>query len=147
MTLRAKLDEDLKAAMRAGNQVARDTLRMVLAALKLEDLRLGRAPEDAEVLDVLAKAVKTRHESIAQFEQGGRADLAAKERAEIAVLQAYLPRPLSEADARQAIQALAKELSLGSKRELGQLMKAAMARFKGQIDGKLVQKIAGEILS
>lgn len=147
MTLRSKLEEDLKSAMRSGNAVARDTLRMVLAALKLEDLRLGRAPDDTDVLDVLAKAVKTRLESIAQFEKGDRADLVAKERAEIEVLQGYLPRQMSEADARAAVRMLASELSISAKKDLGQLMKAAMTRYKGQIDGKLAQRIAGELLS
>ena len=77
----------------------------------------------------------------------GRADLSAKEKAELAVIQAYLPKAMSEAEAKAAIQALAKEMNLTSKKDMGTLMKAAMAKHKGSLDGKLAQKVLGEILT
>src|SRR6185436_20483983 len=94
--------------------------------------------EDEE-LAVFQKAVKMRQESIVQFEKGGRDDLVSRERAELAILQGYLPKSLSEEELRAAARGVLDELKVTSKKDLGVAMKALMARHKGRVDGKLAQ--------
>ena len=147
MSVREKLAEELKAAMKAKEVVARDALRMIKSNLDEAELKKGAPLDDAEELDVLLRAVKTRQESAAQYEEGGRPELAEKERAEIAIVERFLPKAMSEDEARDALVALAAELGLTEKKQLGQLMKAVTARYRGIIDGKLASKIAGSILS
>jgi uncharacterized protein YqeY len=144
--LKQKLGEDVKAAMKAGNALERDTLRLLQADIQKREVALGRDLSPEEQLDACAKAVKTRQESIEQFDKAGRKDLADKERAEMAVLQRYLPKVRDEAETRALVQALIAELKVTAKKDVGVLMKAVMAKHKGEVDGKLVQKIAGEIL-
>ena len=147
MSVREKLAEELKAAMKAKEVVARDALRMIKSNLDEAELKKGAPLDDAEELDVLLRAVKTRQESAAQYEEGGRPELAEKERAEIAIVERFLPKAMSEDEARDALVALAAELGLTEKKQLGQLMKAVTARYRGIIDGKLASKITGSILS
>jgi len=147
MTLLEKLQADVKQAMLARDEVARDTLRMLIAAVKKHELEGGKTITEELVNEVLLSAAKTRQESIDQFSKAGRADLVAKETAELEVVRRYLPRQLNEDETRSAVQVLIAELKLTAKKDLGQLMKAAMARHKGQIDGKLVQRLAGELLA
>ncbi|MEW6074183.1 MAG: GatB/YqeY domain-containing protein [Planctomycetota bacterium] len=146
MSIQARLSEDLKAAMRAGDVIARDTIRMVLAALKNRRIERGADLDEGEELAVLGKGVKSREDSAAQFAAAGRSDLAGRERAEIEVIRRYLPAELSEADVREIVRATIAELGLDSKRQLGQLMKSVLAERKGRIDGKLVQRLANEML-
>ncbi len=138
MPLLEQIDRDLKKAMLARDEVSRDTLRM----LKSELLTL----EDPDEIAVLTRAVKSRRDSIASYLEGGREDLAAQERAEIEVIQRYLPKPLSEEEAREAIAVIIGEVGAESKRDLGKVMKEIRTRFPGRIDGKLASGIAGELL-
>ena len=148
MSVQARIETDLKQAMRDRNEVARDTLRMVLNDLKKKQAELSKDDLSSdEEQAVLLRAVKTRQESIEQYDKAGRADLSAKERAEVAVVEAYLPKKMSEAETRAVVGALIAELGLTSKKDVGLLMKPLMARYKAQVDGKLVQRIAGEMLA
>jgi len=133
--------------MRERNDVARDTLRLLLSDLKKRgvDLQKDELTPDEE-LSVVQKAQKTRQESIEQFDKAGRTDLASKERAELAVIQGYLPKMMSEDEARTAVKSLIAELKITSKKDMGALMKPLMAKYKGLIDGKTAQKIIGELL-
>jgi len=139
MSLLEQIDADLKKAMLARDEVTRDTLRM----LKSELLTLEQPDEIA----VLTRAVKSRRDSIQSYVEGGRQDLADKERAEIEVIQRYLPKPLAEDEARDAIAAIIAEVGASNKKEIGKVMKEVRARFPGQIDGKLAATIAGQLLS
>jgi uncharacterized protein YqeY len=146
MSLRERLEADVKAAMRSGDTTARDTLRMVLATLKGAEIDSGTESTEAEVQAVLVKAVKTRRESIDQFEQGDREDLAAIERAQVEVLERYLPKQLSEDEARAAVAAAIAELGASSKADLGPVMKALRAKHGSALDGKLASRLAAEQL-
>jgi len=139
MALLEQIDADLKKAMLARDTVTRDTLRM----LKSELLKL----DDPDDLEVLTRAVKSRRDSIKSYTEGGRQDLADQEQAEIEVIQRYMPKPLSDDEAREAIAAIVSEVGASTKKDLGKVMKEVRARYPGQIDGKLASTIAGELLS
>jgi uncharacterized protein len=147
MVLKEKWEADVKQAMLAKDEVRRDTLRLVLSELKKLDMEKGIEITPEIEQDVLLKAVKQRQQSIAEFEKAGRADLVAKEKAELEVLLGYMPKQLSEAEAKAIITALAKELGVSAKKDQGTVMKAIMARYKGQLDGRIAQKILGEVLT
>jgi uncharacterized protein YqeY len=146
MSLKARLEGDLKQAMLQKQETVRDTLRLLLSEFKRLEVQEGQTLTPEIEVDVLLKAVKQRQQSIAEFDKAARADLSAKERSELAVIQGYLPKQLTEAETRAAIEAAIAELKIASKKDIGQLMKPLMSRYKGQIDGKLVQRIAGELL-
>ena len=147
MALKEKLEADVKTAMLAKNEVTRDTLRLILSELKRLDLQEGKEITPDVETDVLLKAVKMRQQSIAEFDKAGRADLVAKEKAELAVIQSYLPKSMSDAEVEAAIKSLMAELKLTSKKDMGTLMKAVMAKYKGQIDGKKTQELLGKLLT
>jgi uncharacterized protein YqeY len=138
MSLLEQINADLKKAMLERDAVTRDTLRMV----KSELLTLDNPDE----LAVLSRAVKSRRDSIKSYVEGGRQDLADKEQAEIEVIERYLPKQLSEDEAREAIAGIIGELGLSSKKELGQVMKEVKARYPGQVDGRLASSIAAQLL-
>lgn len=147
MGLKETLETDVKRAMLAKDEVVRDTLRLLLSEFKRLEVQEGQTLTPQIEQDVLLKAAKQRQQSIDEFDKAGRTDLSAKEKAELAVIQGYLPKAMSEAEAKAAIQSLAKEMNLTSKKDMGTLMKAAMAKHKGSLDGKLAQKVLGEILT
>ena len=142
-----QLNADLKAAMFAKDDVARGTLRMILADLKNRRIEVQRDLTDDDVIAVLQRGVKTRKDSFEQYQKGGREDLAAIEQAELDLLDKYLPQTLSEDETRAVVAAKIAELGITSKRDLGQLMKAVLAEHGAAADGKLVSRLAGELLS
>lgn len=146
MSYNSRFQEDLKTAMRAGDVETRDTLRLLVAAIKYKRIELGREPNEAEELQVLQKQVKTREESAEQYDAAKRPDLAAKERGEIAVIERYLPARMSDDDVRALVARTIKEVGAASKADLGKVMKAVMSAHQGKVDGKAVQRIAGELL-
>lgn len=143
---RTKIEADIKAAMLARNEVARDTLRLVINDVKKGEEDKGRAATEEDVLAALSGGAKRRQESIDQFDRAGRKDLADRERAELAVISAYLPKQMDEAQARKLVGDLIAELKLTSKKDVGALMKGLMAKHKGAVDGKLAQRLAMELL-
>jgi hypothetical protein len=146
VSLLERLQEDMKRAMKAGDALTRDTLRLAITDLNKRALDLARGLSADEELAVLQKCVKSREDSVAQYSSAGRDDLADKERAEIGVIQRYLPTMLGEAETRSLVQQTIARLGLSSQKDLGPLMKAVLAEHKGRIDGKLVQRLAGELL-
>lgn len=146
MSLRERIDQDLKRAMLDKNEMARDALRLVKSELLLEEVKLGRPIEDAEVITALQRAVKQRKDAIEQFKSGGRNDLVEAEEKQLSVITGYLPESLSEADTRAAIESLKVELGLSTKKDLGTLMKALKAKHP-TADPKLASQIAASVLS
>ena len=146
MSLFTKIQEDLKTAMRAKNEVARDTLRMVVSEMKNTRIELQRDLEEADELAVLARCVKTRRDSVEQYQQHGRPELAEKELAEIAVIEGYLPAQMGPDEARSAVRAAIEETGAKSMKDMGLVMKSLMAKHKGLIDGKAAQQLLKELL-
>jgi len=146
-TTLSKLQDDMKQAMKSGDALTRDTLRLVITDLKKKELDLARELKPEEELSVLQKCVKSREDSVAQYDAASRKDLADRERAEIGVIRRYLPEMLGESETRSIVEAMIRKLGVTSKKDLGQVMKAVLAEHKGKVEGKLVQKLAGELLS
>jgi uncharacterized protein YqeY len=147
MTLMDRLNDDLKTAMRAKDEVARGTLRMIMAELKNRKIEAQRDLTEDDVIAVLQRGVKTRKDSIEQYQSGGRQDLADKEQAELDLLTGYLPQVKSEDETRAIVAAKIEELGLTSKRDMGQIMKAVLAEHGATVDGKVVSRFAGQLLS
>jgi len=143
MTMFEKLMDDMKAAMKAHDMPRVNTLRGVIAKAKDLTVNAGKEMTDDAVMSVIAKAVKQREESIAQFESAGRAELAAGEKAELELLKVYLPAQLSEEEVAAVVKATVADLGATSKKDMGRVMKEVMVRVKGQADGKLVSKLVG----
>jgi uncharacterized protein YqeY len=146
VSIKARIEADLKDAMRSGDQLARDTLRMVLSAMKYQRIEAQADLDQKGELAVLQTCVKTRKDSVEQYEKAGREDLASKERREIEIIQRYLPQQLSEEETRALVERAIAALGITSKKDVGKLMKAIMAEHKDEVDGKAVQRIAGELL-
>ena len=134
MTLKERITEDMKAAMRASEKERLLTIRMVQAAIKQREVDERVVLDDAQVIAVLEKMVKQRRESIVAFEQGGRADLAEKEKAEIALLQAYLPTQLSAAEVDALIKEAIATTGATSMKDMGKVMGAVKAKAAGRAD-------------
>ena len=141
-----KLMEDLKTAMKAHDKAALNAIRGTIAKVKDLTVNAGKEIVDDVVVQVIAKGVKQRDESIAQFTTAGRADLAEGEKAEREVLAKYLPAQLSEEEVAAVVKAVVADLGATSKKDMGRVMKDVMARVKGQADGKLVSKLVGAAL-
>ena len=133
-TLKERITEDMKAAMRAGEKERLGTIRMLQAAIKQREVDERVMLDDAQVLAVIEKMLKQRKESIAQFEQGGRADLAAKEKSEIDLLVAYLPAQLSDAEVDALIQAAIASTGAASIKDMGKVMGVVKAQAAGRAD-------------
>lgn len=138
MSLRDQLKADVSAAMRSGETLRRDTLRMALSALALVEKELKRDATDDEVLGVIVKAVKTRKESVDAYIAANRADLAENESAEIAILSTYMPEQLSDADVDALVAEAISATGASSAKEMGKVMGWLGPKTKGRVDGKVL---------
>lgn len=132
--------------MKSGDKRRVATLRLLLAALKNEKIQAQRDLTGEEVESVLRRAVKQRRDSIEQYARGGRQDLVDAETAELAVLEEYLPKGLSDAEVEAEIRAIIQEKGFTSAKDVGLAMKEVMARHRGRVDGKKAQEIARRLL-
>ena len=148
MSLREQLREDLKSAMRAGDATRRNTIRMLEAAIKNAEIeKRGQELPEADVLAILQRQVKQRRDSIEQFERGGREDLAEIERAEIAVIEDYLPEQLSEAEIEAAAQRVIEQVGASGPGDRGKVMGPLMKELRGKADGAAVNAAVSKLLS
>ena len=138
MSLRDQLKADVSAAMRSGETLRRDTLRMALSSLALVEKELKRDATDDEVLGVIVKAVKTRKESVDAYTAANRADLAEGENAEIAILSAYMPEQMSDADVDALVAEAISATGAASAQEMGKVMGWLGPKTKGRVDGKVL---------
>jgi len=134
MTLKQRVNEDMKAAMRARDPARLSAVRLLLAAMKQKEVDERVELSDADVLGIIDKMVKQRRESIAQYEKAARADLAAVEKFEIEVLSAYLPQQLSQAEVEQAIAAAVAESGASGVKDMGKVMALLKPRLAGRAD-------------
>ena len=147
MNTKEKLTEDLKDAMRAKDEVRKRTIRMALAAIKNAEIENQAELEESSVLVILQKEVKSGYETIEGAEQAGRDDLIAEAKAEIAVLEVFLPQALSTEEIEAIVAETITELGATSLREMGQVMQAVMPKVRGRADGKEVNQIVRKLLS
>ncbi len=134
MSLKQTINDDIKAAMRAREAERLSALRLLLAAIKQREVDERRELSDADVVGVVEKLIKQRRESVSQFDAGGRADLAAKERAEIDVLAAYMPQAMSEAEVNALVDAAIAEASAAGPKDMGRVMALLKPRLAGRAD-------------
>ena len=147
MTLRERIQSEITAAMRSGDALRRDTLRMAESAIYNAEKRARRASDDAEVTNVLAREVKTRRESVEAFRKGGRDELAAKEEAEIAILATFLPEQLGEAEVAALIEQAIAETGASGPADMGNTMGWLAPRTKGRADGRLLSQAVSKALA
>lgn len=145
-TLEQKINQDYMDAMRAGDELRKETLRFLRAALKSAQIDKRAPLTEEEIWEVIKRQAKQRRESIEQFRKGNRDDLAAKEEAELAIIESYLPAQLS----REEIEALARqviaEVGAAGPRDLGKVMGKLMPQVKGRADGRLVNEVVRALL-
>jgi uncharacterized protein YqeY len=147
VSLKDRLREDLTAAMRSGDVLRRDTLRLVANAAYNLEKRNQRPLSEDELLAVLAREVKTRRESVEAFRNGGREDLATKEEAEIAIVAGYLPAALSDEEIRALISEAIAATGAATARDLGKVMGWLSPRTRGRADGKRVSELVAQALA
>lgn len=138
MSLKLKLENDLKQAMRTGDDLSKRTLRLCLSAIKLAEVEKRDQLDEGEILGILQKQVKSRHETIDEAGAVGRDDLVQGTEAEIEILKVYLPQPLTEAELTDLVKEAIAEAGVTEAQEMGKVMKVLMPRIQGRADGKAV---------
>ncbi len=146
MTTKTTLENQLKDAMRAGDDVRKRTLRMVLSAAKLIEIEKGAAVDETGIAAILQKEIKSRREAIADAQRANRPDLIADSEAEIAVLEGYLPKAMPAEELETLAKQVIAEVGATSQREMGQVMKALVARVAGRAPGDQVSSVVRKLL-
>ncbi len=145
-TLKEKINNDLKQAMRGGDKVRQLVIRSVLADIKNTEIARQATLEDSDILSVIAKSARQHQESIDAFEQGNRQDLVAKEKAEMAILQEYLPRQMTRDDIIAEARQIIEEVGAKGPGDKGKVMPKLIAKLKGKADGREINNIVTELL-
>ena len=141
MSLKARINDDVKAAMRSGDARRRDAMRLLLAALKQREVDERKELADAEVVAVVDKLIKQRREAIVQFEKGGRQDLAQNEQFEIGVLQAYMPQAMTDAEIDAAVAEAITAAGAKAPSDMGKVMGALKGKLAGKADMSKVSSL------
>jgi uncharacterized protein YqeY len=144
--LKKKMSDDLRQSMRSGDTVKRDTLRMLLSSVNYAESAKQSALTDADILGVISKDVKRHQESIDAFKKGNRADLVAKEEAEMVVLQSYLPKQMSHDEVIAAAREVIAAVEAKGPGDKGRVMQQLMPKLKGKADGKEINDIVTGLL-
>jgi uncharacterized protein YqeY len=148
MNLEQKVSEELKKAIKSGEQARIDALRSIRASiLEFKKSGIGREMTDEDEIKILKSLAKKRKEAIELYEKGGRAELAQKEKEELQVIESFLPEQMTPEEIRTHLEKIIAELNAHSLSDLGKVMGRAMKELKGKADGSLVQAIAKELLS
>jgi hypothetical protein len=147
MSLKETIAQQLAGATKAKDAVRMNTLRMLRASIKNREVELRAELEDVEILRVIGSQIKQRKESMRQFEEAGRTDLVNKEGEELEILMSFMPEQLSEEAVKMGVIEIIEELNAEDIKDMGRVMKAAMARFAGSADGKMVNEIVRKELS
>ncbi|MCL5090695.1 MAG: GatB/YqeY domain-containing protein [Patescibacteria group bacterium] len=144
--LKQQIEEEIKAALKSGDQVRLSTLRLVLSAIKNLEIDKHSEATDEDVIVVVQKQIKQRKEAIELYRKGGREDLAAKEEAELSILNKFIPQQLSEPEIKKVVEEVRAGMPETEKNNFGKVMALVMARVKGKAEGNLVGKVVKESL-
>jgi hypothetical protein len=148
MALKEKISDDLKAAMKSGDKLRLETLRMLRAQiLEFDKSGTGREMSADDEMKILLSAVKKRRESIEQYEKAGRVELLESEKKEIAVIQEYLPKQMERSEAESIISRIIADAGTNSVKDMGKIMPLVMKELKGKLDGKIINEIVKQKLS
>ncbi|SDZ97188.1 hypothetical protein SAMN05660420_00920 [Desulfuromusa kysingii] len=147
MNLKDQLMQDMKEAMKAKQADRLGTIRQLRSAIKNKEIEIQQELDDDGILGVISTAVKQRREAAQMYSDNGRPELAAKEEAELAVLQQYLPAQLDEAEIRSIVTSVIAEIGAASMKDMGKVMPLVMAKTKGSADGKVVNQLVRELLA
>lgn len=145
-TLTEQIRADLTAAMKAQEKERLSTLRMLQSALKNEQINLGHELSDEEAMSIIRKSVKQRLDSIEQYTNANRTELADKERSEMELLKTYLPPELTDDEIEAGVREIIASTGAQSKKDMGKVMKEATARYRGRADGKKIQEVVQRLL-
>lgn len=146
MSLKEKLSEDMRSAMRTRDEVKLSTIRLVRSAIKNQEIDKGRELSDDEVVTVLMSEAKKRREAVEGAELAGRDDIAAKERAELDVLKQYLPEQIGESELEEIVRGIITEVGATSMKDKGRVMPVLMQRVRGRADGRLASEVVDRLL-
>ncbi len=147
MSLKERLKEDMKAALKAKDKEKLSVIRMLQALIKNAEIDKRGELTDEEIISLLQKYAKQRRESIEMYEKGGRQDLVEKEKRELEIVESYLPKQMSEEEIRELVAEVIKEVGASSPKDLGKVMQAVMPKVKGRADGSLVNRVVRELLA
>ncbi len=147
MSLKEQLANDLKDAIRQRDESRKIAIRMTIAAIKNAEIERGAALSEADVLTIVSREAKQRRESIAEFEKADRLDLVEKERAELEVLQSYLPAQVSRDEIAQAAREVIAEVGAGGPRDKGKVMPVLIGRLAGRAEGREINEVVTELLA
>lgn len=147
MTLKERLNESMKEAMKAKDSLRLSTIRSVRSAIKNQEIETRQELDDPAVIDILSSLVKQRKESAQVFRENERLELAEKEEAELLILQEFLPEQLSDTELQALVDAAITELGASSPRDMGRVMKLVTSQTKGRADGRLVSELVKERLA
>ncbi len=145
--LQKRMSSDLKQAMKSGDTVRRDTLRMLISSVKNAEIAKQASLDGSDILGVISRDVKRHQESIDAFKKGNRADLVAKEEAEMAILQGYLPKQMTHDEIVAAAREVMAEVGAKGPGDKGKVMQQLMPRLKGKADGKEINEVVTGLLS
>ena len=145
-SLKQKLSDDLKQAMRSGDTLKRGAIRMLMAAINNAEIARQAKLKDSDIFGVIAKEVRQHRESIDAFKQGNRQDLVDKEEAELAVLQGYLPQQMTRAEVVEAARKVIAEVGAAGPGDKGKVMPSLMAQLRGRADGREINEVVSELL-
>ncbi|NIT60039.1 MAG: GatB/YqeY domain-containing protein [Aliifodinibius sp.] len=147
MTIRERLTQDLKEAMKSGDEIRRNAIRNLRSAIRYAEIDMGHELSDEEAIEVVAKQVKQRRDSIEQFQQGNRPDLVKQEQQELDIIETYLPPQLTDEEITERAQAVIAEVNATSMKDMGKVMGILSREMKGLADGKRISEIVRELLS
>lgn len=147
MSIKKKIEEDMKSALKAKDNVKLQSLRFLLSQIKNKEIDARRELKDEEIYKVIQTLIKQRKEGIEIYEKAGRVDLLEKEKKELELLESYLPKMLTDEEIERIVDELIKELNAVSSRDFGSVMKAVMAKVAGRADGSKVNQIVKKKLS
>ena len=145
--LKQKLTDDLKQAMKSGDNTKRSVLRLLMAAIGNAEIARRAALEDADILGIIAKEVRQHNESIEAFKQGNRQDLVAQEEVELAILQGYLPQQITREEIVAAARRIIEEIGAQGPGDKGKVMPKIIAQLKGKADGREINAVVTELLA